>query len=212
MAGTKINNSGVTFPDTSVQAVAALSGFSNITVFATSGTWTVPAGITKCKVTVVGGGGTGQTGYDGDEVYLGRAGGGGGGTAIEIISGLTPGAGIAVTVGGAAGTSSFSTYCSATGGAQDGSAGTGGLAGVGSGGDLNIGGTAGTSTIGSHTVATGGTGGSSMFGGGGRGGIQLNGVGSAGEAGKAYGGGGGGGVGAGNAGGTGASGVVIIEY
>jgi hypothetical protein len=100
MAGTKINNSGVTFPDLSVQAVAALSGFSNMTVFTTSGTFTVPAGITKCKVTVVGGGGNGQNGTDGDEIYYGMGGGGGGGTAIEIISGLTPGGTIAVTVGG----------------------------------------------------------------------------------------------------------------
>lgn len=35
----------------------ANSGFTNITVFTSSGVWTIPAGVTKAKFTVVGGGG-----------------------------------------------------------------------------------------------------------------------------------------------------------
>jgi hypothetical protein len=81
----------------------------------------IPVSITKVKVTVVGGGGNGgtsaarpnnlvvnQTRYSG--------GGGGGGTAIEVIP-FPSGTNVAVTVGGAGGTSSFGAYCSATGGA-----------------------------------------------------------------------------------------------
>ena len=40
-------------------AAAPAGGFSNMQVFTSSGTFTVPAGVTKAKVTVVGGGGNG---------------------------------------------------------------------------------------------------------------------------------------------------------
>ena len=62
---------------------AAAGGFSNLQVFGTSGTFTVPAGITKVKVTVVGGGGNG--GGSSNAAFGG--GGGGGGASIEVISG-----------------------------------------------------------------------------------------------------------------------------
>lgn len=179
-----------------------LSGFSNMQVFTSSGTFTVPAGVTKVKVTVVGGGGGGSS-------YGGYGGAGGGGTAIRIISGLTPGGTVSVTVGGGGaggntagsagatgGTSSFGAFCSATGGAgQLGGNGQNGLGGIGSGGDLNFAGSAGA----------GSTGGSSFMGGGG---TYLTG-----RAGRAYGGGGGGGDGESDAGGgAGAAGVVVVEY
>jgi hypothetical protein len=187
------------------QAIAALApslvagGFSNMQVFTSSGTFTVPAGVTKVKVTVVGGGGSGGTG---------GSGGGGGGAAIEIISGLTPASTVTVTVGGASGTSSFGAYCSATGGGAGGGAGgAAGDGGIGSGGMLNIKGTAGWTA---NAGNVGGDGGNSLLGGGGQGGIST----AVGNAGGAYGGGGGGGgrtspVGAG---GAGAAGVVIVEY
>jgi len=184
------------------------SGFSNIQVFTSSGTFTVPTGITKVKATVVGGGGGGST--DG-------SGGGGGGAAIEIVSGLTPGNTVTTTVGaagtagtggngGTGGTSSFGAFCSATGGAG-GVAGNsnGGLGGLGSGGDLNIrGGGGGTRTfLGCNAV--GGFGGSSILGGGGPSGETSA------TAGGAYGGGGSASPGGLN-GAAGAAGVVIVEW
>jgi len=167
-------------------------GFSNMQVFTSSGTFTVPTGITKVKVTVVGGGaGPGNIG-----------GGGGGGTAIEIISGLTPGNTVSVTVGSggggfniSGGTSSFGAFCSATGGIA-----TSGLGGIGSGGDLNIGGQSGSEYIeyvdgNSELKFSNGQGGSSFMGGGGGSGN-----------GRAYGGG------AGDSGDAGAAGVVVVEW
>ncbi len=126
-------------------AAAPASGFSNMQVFETSDTFTVPAGITRVKVTVVGGGGNG-----GNTSGTGTAqGGAGGGAAIKYISGLTPGGTVTVTVGAAAGTSSFGAYCSATGGAN----GTETSAyntsvGTGSGGNFNVsGGRGGTGSL-----------------------------------------------------------------
>jgi hypothetical protein len=202
-------------------AAAPAGGFSNIQVFASSGTFTVPAGVTKAKVTVVGGGGNGSAGTLNAQQSLtsmGR-GGGGGGAAIEVVTGLTPAGTVTVTVGGAAGTSSFGAFCSATGGANaDGTAALDSNSyangGLGSGGDLNIQGGGGN---GANTTTQGGNGGSSIFGGGASGAQRLSGSGStAGASGGAYGGGGGGGacgIPNGNgAGGAGASGVVIVEY
>ena len=141
---------------------AALTGISaglpgpRAEVFTSSGTFTVPAGVTACKVTVVGGGG-GSGCASGSGSCTG--GGHGGGTAIKWITGLTPGATVAVTVGAggaggatsgtngsAGGTSSFGSYCSATGGDGSIAQSSNGysvndqftLPGVGSGGDLNI--------------------------------------------------------------------------
>jgi hypothetical protein len=70
--------------------------------------------------------------------------GGGGGFALKIITGLTPGTSVTITIGdgggpynpGTGGTSSFGTYVSATGGKNAASGGTPG--GVGSGGDINM--------------------------------------------------------------------------
>lgn len=207
-----------------VNGVAAVTngGFSNWQVFTANGTFTIPATITKVKVTVVGGGGGG--GYTRES-----SGGGGGGAAIKIISGLTPGGTVAVTVGngGAGGTSgsvtggtgqtsSFGAYCSASGGSggasNAGSPGTiaGALGGIGSSGDLNIrGGGAGIYFEDSGIGYIGGYGGSSILGGGAP--ILPHNSGSAGNAGGAYGGGGSGGS-SGQNGGAGAAGVVIVEY
>lgn len=129
-------------------------------VFTSSGTFTVPTGVSAVKVTVIGGGGGGA---GGNQVACG--GGGGGGVAVRWVTGLTPGATVAVTVGaagtagtgngGTGGTSSFGSYASATGGAggvsvSGGSYVTGQAAGgIGSNGDLNItGGGGGIGTVG----------------------------------------------------------------
>lgn len=195
-----------------------VSGFANMQVF-TSGTstWTIPAGITACKITVVGGGGGGGAGAQASGCVQGGSGGGGGGggTAIKYFTGLTPGNTLSYTVGAAGGTSSVSSgtqtivTISATGGATGASgastnSGAGGSGGLGSGGTLNLkgngGGTGITAPIG------GGYGAGSMLGGGG--GSSTGGV---------YGGGGAGGGGGpngspGSAGSAGAAGVIIIEY
>lgn len=118
----------------------------NMRVFASFGTttWTVPAGVTKVRARVWGAGGGGG-------VFGGGfpSGGGGGGGYAEGVYTVTPGASIAVTVGlggvanAAGGSSSFGTYCSATGG-QPGTNGTGagvglgGNGGIGTGGALNV--------------------------------------------------------------------------
>ena len=184
------------------RAAAQAAGFSNIQIFTTSGTFNVPAGITKGKATVVGGGGYGASGGAGNP---GGAGGNAGGAAIKIITGLSPGGPVTVTIGAAGtsgsptgGTSSFGAYCSASGGSIGG--GSGG--GIGSGGDLNIRGGAGSPGIdnGSGSGA-GGAGGNSILGGGGTPTVAGN-----------YGGGGSGGGGSGGAQGTPGAGVVMVEW
>jgi len=132
-------------------------------VFTSSGTFTVPSGITAVKVTVIGGGGNGGNATG---TTSSAGGGGGGGCAIEYVTGLTPGGTVTVTVGAVAGTSSFGAFCSATGGATavnnatPGTASNGGAGGSGSGGNINIsggGGQAGSIVSGSNTL--GGNGG-----------------------------------------------------
>ena len=114
-------SAGAQFPDATQQNTAFV-GAANAQVFTSSGTFTVPAGITKVRVTVFGGGGGGGT--------ANAFSGGDGGCGVAVVSGLTPGGTVAVTVGGggaggagtntnsgaAGSTSSFGAYASATGG------------------------------------------------------------------------------------------------
>jgi hypothetical protein len=188
---------------TTWQSVAPVTNVS-ATVFTASGTFTIPTGVTRVKMTIVGGGGGGGSGSGGCPGTNG-SGGGGGGAAIKWLTGLTPANTLTVTVGAAGavatvgGTSSVAsgtqtiTTVSATGGAAGTSSGTGSAGGLGSSGDLNIGGSAGGNS--SYTLS----GGASILGGGG----NL-------AAGRSYGGGGSGG--AGGIGYAGAAGVVIFEY
>jgi hypothetical protein len=215
-------------------------GFTQMQIYTSgSGAWTIPAGITACKITVVGGGGGSGGGTGSSGLYTGGGGGGGGGAAIRYYTSLTPGNTINYTVGGGGGaggngggtnggtggTTSVSsgtqaiTTISATGGtggfggiSGSGAAfyGRGGTGGAGSGGMMNVNGNAGGgSAWGSISQRTPGSGGGSIFGGGGVGIFDS----SVGQAGQAYGGGAGGSNSSGNiAGSTGAGGVVIIEY
>jgi hypothetical protein len=190
----------------------------NMQSFVTSGTFTVPADVTRIKVTVTAGGGSGASCASG-----GFGGGGGaGGTAIESIA-VTPGDVITVTVGagGAApaaganngndgGNSSFGSFCSALGGVGGLAASPGGQGNVATGGTINIrGGDGGDGTGGDYRRA--GDGGASFWGGGGRGGASPTG----GFAARAQGSGGGGAydnIATAAPGGVGANGIVVVEW
>lgn len=119
------------------------------TYFKTAGVyqWTVPAGVTKVFVEVRGGGGSGAFGGDGSST-IGPGGGGGGGISERLCT-VVPGSIITITVGAggdgvstegagglSGGTSSFGSFCSATGG-RPGVMNAGTLGGMGSGGDFN---------------------------------------------------------------------------
>lgn len=208
---------------------APAGGLGGMQVFTSNGTFTIPAGKTTVKATVVGGGAGGGSVNTGT-TYAG-AGGGGGGTAIKYLTGLTPGNTISVTVG-AGGSGGTSGGNGSSGGCSSISSGTqtistvtgggglacgngfntgkrGGIGGVGSGGCLNFYGSGGGGAS-YNASGTSGHGGSSFMGGGGAGAnIACNA--SLSRPGLSYGGGGAGAVQAG-AGSNGASGVVIFEY
>lgn len=200
-------------------------GYAQAQVFTNSGGFLVPIGVTRARVTLIGGGGAGGT-----HSNLPAGGGGAGGMAIKYVTSLTPGTTIPVTVGaggvaltggpvgqgGAGGTSSFGAYVSATGGAGGGGGPSsvtitpGGAGGGAVGGDINSGGSSGTDSI--LPAARGGDGGGPGAGRGSTGAVT-------GIAAQGYGGGGGGGgasntsgTGTGGPGGNGAPGIVIVEY
>jgi hypothetical protein len=212
-----------TAPFVQFKLPSLVPGFSRSQTFVTNSTFTVPAGVTQLLVTVVGGGGAG--GSTGSTAGQGAACGGGAGAAVKTITGLRPGATIAVTIGaggapggsgaygGNGGTSSFGSYVSATGGIGGAPAtsaiAAGGVGGSGAGGDRNYSGTAGTDGI---TVSGQGytaVGGSSIFGGAGRG-ATTNG---AHQNAQTWGAAGGGAYTTTNlVGGNGFPGIVIVEY
>jgi hypothetical protein len=216
---TEINGSGTisawSISVTGIPATGGSIGLGGISVFTSSGTYTIPSGATKIKVTVVG------------------AGGGGGKFASGSSGGNT-------TV--ASGTQTISTI---TGGGGGGGLGTNYTppmndnGGVGTGGDINFSGSAGLGAYNPGGQSMFGNGGAAFFGGGGVGSYNSsqggNGLVYGGGAGGTYAGQGGGGggaaikyltvtggntltvtIGAGGAGGngtaTGAQGVVVIEY
>lgn len=125
---TKTGQYGVTFPDNTLQTTAAIpntAGFGGniqMRVFSASDSWTCPAGVTQVRATVVGGGGGSV--FDGGDTWVG----GHAGYAIGVYT-VTPGTSYSITVGlggrglpspSSGGTSSFSTFCSATGGVWNG--------------------------------------------------------------------------------------------
>jgi hypothetical protein len=198
--------------------LAAGGGFSNMQAFTTSGTWTNPGTVEKVKVTVVGGGGHGYNDPNGPN----GPGGAGGGAAIEVIP-FPSGTNVSVTVGGAAGTSSFGAYCSATGGANGpSSVSVRALGGSGSGGTINFTGSSGQVAYPSDPgINFGGDGGGSILGQGAHGSTsRLPGSGGSSLAGGYGGGGGGSAYDTGSpytgvryvAGSSGTPGVVIVEY
>ena len=226
-SGNILTSNGTTWTS-AAPASAGLPG-PRAEVFNTSGTFTVPSGVTAVKVTVIGGGGNGG-GANSDGCNYGRGGGGGGGgMAVEWITGLTSGGTVAVTVGGAGGTSSFGAYCSANGGSAGGTGSAsnagGGAGGTGSGGTTNFDITGGRGGSGGTDSGAGGAPGGSFASGAAPGisllgGAAASGVGSAGTNGTAATTKGCGGSGAVSAlsnpgtrnGGAGAGGMVLVEY
>lgn len=168
---TSVTSTGITFPDATTQTTAAAASSyvgGRGQVFTSSGTFTVPTGVTSVAVTVQGGGGGGGACNGGQTSVTYGGGGGGGGRALKYVTGLTPGASVTVTVGAAGGsaqaggTSSFGAYVSATGGAAGqtvniGQGGSGGAGGSGQSGDINVtGGTGGTAQAGWAAAGGGG--------------------------------------------------------
>lgn len=83
--------------------------YTNYTVINATSSWTVPPGVTKGMVVVIGGGGSGGFGYaQGGDTPLSRQGGAGGygGVGASYIP-LTSGNSMPAVVGAATGTSSF---------------------------------------------------------------------------------------------------------
>lgn len=203
-------------------------------IFTANGTFTVPAGVSRIFVTLLGGGGGGGGGgRDASGVCIPGGGGGAGEYKYRIPVAVTPGQSIAVTVGagGTGGTtilanqssplpngtgggvSSFGAYVTASGGGG----GNGGFTGSGSvggaGGAGWPGGEGGEYSASTTPALTrGGAGGSSPLGGGGpaRHGYQTSHA-------TGYGAGGGGGAlyylgGADANGGNGSAGICIVEW
>jgi len=225
---------------------ATLKGFMDsshaiVTLTSGSGNWPVPAGVTKIKVTAVGGGGggAGARGYAGT---ANSAGGGGGGACTAIaLQEVTPSSSLAYIIGagGAAGSSGTSyngqkggttTFNGMTAGGGFGAGdqltgahwvspgGAGGYEATNAAiiltGSPGVDAYFGSSLVLNNEAAPGGSGGSSYIGGGGKGGDAATGTAPA--AALANSGGGGGGhqwSGANDYdGAAGGSGIVIIEY
>ena len=149
---------------------------SGVQTFLSSGSFSVPAGVTQVEVEVWGGGAGSFASIPG----LPSGGGSGGGYARKLVTGLTPGQMISAAVGSggtggntlggsaaAGGVSSFGQYVSATGGslnylASPSLPGNGATPpGVGVGGDVNFTGSAGQAGISNQ----GGMGGGAPMGG-----------------------------------------------
>ncbi|QAX77794.1 hypothetical protein D5F51_04085 [Yersinia hibernica] len=186
--------------------------------YLTAGTFvfTVPNGVTRIRVRVVGGGG----GAGGSAAAKSGGGGGAGGYAEDCIT-VSPGQVLSITVGanGVGGTagnsgstggaSSVSGYLSASGGAfgdaGGGGTGAGGFGGAGTGGSINTVGSDGsdgatTATVGSGIGGGSVLGGSTRSGGTGRNSLSIGGGGAA-----SY-------TLASQNGGNGHAGAVILEY
>ncbi len=162
-------------------------------VYNTSGTWTVPAGVTSATFEIWGGGGGGGGAYPGTEGTAGGGGGGGGYSYVTIA--VTPGAVYNYTVG-ALGTAGAGSYNS-----SGGTGGTTTITGTGLTTFHATGGTGGKCPSGDAANGAAGTGGTGFSG-------SVNNSGGAGSIGcfscaNNWGGGGGGGAGYGGVGGAG---------
>jgi hypothetical protein len=115
MSFTVDGTSGLTFPNSTTQAVA-YNGVNYILYTSGTNTWNVPTGITSALITIIGGGGGGNGSFQG----------GSAGFAIVFLTGLSGSYTVTVGAGGAGNTgtsiasngstSSFGSFISCTGG------------------------------------------------------------------------------------------------
>ncbi len=146
-----VSGTSITFNDATTQTTApAITGASG-QVFNSNGTFTIPTGVTKLKVTVVGGGAAG-TGSNSNECGNPSAGNAGGASSV------------------ASGNQSISSITGNGGGY--GSANAQGANGNGVGGDINVAGSRGDSLTFGGLYAYG-VGGGGAFAGGGAGGTAI---------------------------------------
>tara|TARA_R110000868_G_scaffold57972_3_gene178835 strand:- start:533 stop:1372 length:840 start_codon:yes stop_codon:yes gene_type:complete len=231
--GNLLTSNGTSWTSAAAPAAGTPISTPDVKTTGTSATFTIPTGVTKMKVTVIGGGGAGGgSGSDGCGNFENGTGGSAAGAAITYLTGLTPGNTLAYTVG--AGGTGSSNANGGSGGTSSVVSGTqtitsitctGGVGGkvIPNGGGFQsiftgAGGTATGGTIG----IDGGTGGypngaPCLFGG--AGGIRTSNASLPGVAATGYGSGGGGSIAFNTAGvynsqlgGAGKAGVVIFEY
>lgn len=206
---------------------------SNLQILDSGTSWTVPTGVKRWKVTVVGGGGQGG----GSAATAGHVGNGGGSGAIvvgfyDFVTGQTAmtynigaaGSGAGTNAQGTAGGASNTTYNAVVYNAGGGGGGNtsatvngGGLAGTGTGGRWNFTGDKGHSGgVAAATNPVSGVGGDTRFGLGMGGGHVGTAAGATGEVAEGYGAGGAGGksgsAATARAGGAGVQGVIIVEW
>lgn len=209
------------------------TGFSNLQILTSGVSWTVPTGVRRWKVTVVGGGGQGG----GSAATAGHVGNGGGSGAVVVgfynfVAGQTSmtynigaaGSGAGTNVQGTSGGASNTTYNAVVYNAGGGGGGNtsatidgGGIAGVGTGGTWNFTGDKGHSGgVAAATNPVTGVGGDTRFGLGMGGGHPGTAAGATGEAAEGYGAGGSGGKSGSSAtaraGGAGVAGIIVVEW
>ncbi len=123
------------------QVIANVNGSPGRAIYTSNGTWSVPNGVHKFKVTLCGGGGANGpdgTSGSGEDSYVVPGGAGGTSPLISaVVAGVDLGTTFAITigavgatVGAGGGTTSFGTLMSCTGGGGGGGPGSPGASGV----------------------------------------------------------------------------------
>jgi len=118
--GITTSGTSITFNDSTTQSTAALPGVLG-QLFTSSGTFTIPAGVTAAKFTYIGAGGGGAGSYT-PSPHNGAP-GGASLTGVKYLTGLTSGLTLTVTIG-AAGTAGAINANGGAGGTSSVSSGT----------------------------------------------------------------------------------------
>lgn len=102
------------------QLIANVNASPGVAIITASGTWAVPSGVHKFRVTLCGGGGTGGdfgVGGSGEDVFSTPGGPGGDSIARRIwVAGADIGTTYSITVGAAGGSTSFGSLLTVSGG------------------------------------------------------------------------------------------------